>query len=59
MKKIPLIILTLIGLALFFAGSFYVHLEHHEMDRLNALSNQNAAEFDKMYNEFQYGFNAK
>jgi hypothetical protein len=58
MKKISLILLTNIGLGLFLVGYFYTQIESDKIEHLKTLSDQNAAEFDKVFNEFKHGFDS-
>jgi hypothetical protein len=58
MKKISLILLTKIGLGLFLVGYFYTQIESDKIEHLKTLSGQNAAEFDKVFNEFKHGFDS-
>jgi hypothetical protein len=57
-KKISLILLTMIGLGLFLVGYFYTQMESDKIEHLKTLSYQNAAEFDKVFNEFKNGFDS-
>jgi hypothetical protein len=58
MEKISLILLTMIGLGLFLVGYFYTQIESDKIEHLKTLSDQNAAKFDKVFNEFKHGFDS-
>ena len=46
------------GLGLFLVGYSYTQIESNKIEHLKTLSDQNAAEFDKVFNEFKHGLDS-